>query len=100
MAKVAPVLESAAVVARTVSGLLRRAGLKVGQTVRGKRTEGFWVYRVGYSGRVSVTYWLPGYRPTPDERERRTKACREAFEVLRARGYPVDDRGYIECGGE
>lgn len=49
--------EKAAIVARSVSRLLRKAGFKMANTSnRYHWTEGFFVHRIGLSGTVAVGY--------------------------------------------
>lgn len=92
-----PSLSSAAAVARAVSRLLRAAGFTMSVKGKYRWTEGYWTSRVGYSSRVAVNYHSRFLRYDDEERAWVQLHLDLAWDFLREKGYPVDERGRIEC---
>ena len=95
-------LDSAAVVARTVSRILRQHGFQKADTSnRHYWTEGFYVHRVGYSSSVNVNYHIPHgrYLSLDNDREARWSKVAQMREVLFELGYKFSHPKaiYIEC---
>jgi hypothetical protein len=88
-------LDSAAVVARRISRILRQHGF---QKVRYYgRTEGFYVHRVGYSSTVHVDYHVP--TNTFNWKQNHESKVAQMREVLFELGYKFSHPKaiYIEC---
>lgn len=96
-----PNIESAAVVARVISRLLKKAGFTMADTSDKYRwTEGFHVHRLGYSNTVIVDYNFK----TLNHEQHRAKIREErlkAHNFLSERGYEFDPKYpgllYINC---
>lgn len=98
-----PKTESAAGTARAISRLLRRSDFKMADTSDKFRwTEGWHVSRVGYSGTVSVDYYIPGVLTDihGSIKDRRRAEREKGFKFLQEKGYIFSQPGYIECQGE
>ena len=92
---------SAADTARTVSRILRRAGLPMADKSNKYRwTEGLHVFRVGCSQYVSVSYHGETLRHTVESREIARQTLAAARELLESKGYVLDKQDYIECRRE
>ena len=88
---------------RAVRRTLKTAGWPMGKSLgryapygKPKETiEGIAVRRIGVSGTVALTWmeksWTPGLA--------KAKVA-EAVAVLRAKGFPFDERGWMVCEGE
>jgi hypothetical protein len=64
-------------------------------------TEGVFVHRVGCSSEVSADYRLPANLIQDAESQARRKAERvRVREFLRAKGYPLNETGWVVCKGE
>jgi hypothetical protein len=96
-----PSLESAAVVARTISRTLRKAGFPMSDTSdRFRWTEGFHVHRVGYSRDVGIGYHvLHSDRYRPEHRGRMRDQLGKARAFLESNGYVFEGGAglYIKC---
>lgn len=94
-----PNIESAAVVARVISRLLRKNGFLMSESVdRHNWTEGVYVHRVGYSKELSIDYRLQLSDMTNDEACVRRKEClKKVRQFVSDHGYVLDDRKWIVC---
>ena len=102
---------SAAVTARVISRRLGEIGLPVSHRPKSRwhrASVGLQVHRIGYSCTVAVNYYdprmVPGH-PTPDQREARELALRQARLFLQQWGYSIEtpegwkNALYIRCEG-
>lgn len=96
-----PNLDSAAVTARVISRLLKKAGFRMADTSdRYRWTEGFHVSRVGYSRHVQVDYHNGTWNPMPEQKQKRRDAMALMAAFLTERGYVRDETiggYYIAC---
>jgi hypothetical protein len=107
-----PACDSAATTAAVISRRLGKAGAPMSaRDAHGRRTEGYYVRRVGCSSTVSVDYHcgqdVCGSRyHLPEYRERRRAAYVQLRHWATAQGYTMDNRGwtgngcYIKCERE
>jgi hypothetical protein len=91
---------------QAVRRTLKKAGLPLGKTVgtyqpfgRGQTTiEGFAITRVGVSSTVALHYKEADPGTYDSEKNRRTRQKEaDARDLLRSKGFPFDDRGWMEC---
>ena len=95
----APDVYSAAVTARVISRMLRKAGFKMADTSdRFQWTEGVHVHRVGVSSLVSVDYHCPENVLTPERKTFRKAEKDRALAFLVERGYALEDQTrWVRC---
>jgi metal-dependent HD superfamily phosphatase/phosphodiesterase len=92
----APSVEISSATARVVARRLRKAGFPLFKD-HSKRTgdpsvDGFWVHKMG--DRVEVNYL--GYNAHLRHHAISEKEL-SAYKFLRAEGYAIDDKGFIQC---
>lgn len=83
--------------ARVVSRKMKKAGFvihKDSSRLTGPSIDGYWIRREGSGKRVAVSYL--GYNARLRHLELKEKE-KLAYEFLRAEGYLIDDKGYIQC---
>ena len=65
---------------------------------RQRITPGLQAHRVGCSRSISISYTVDHeIHETDAQREQRKSITRSAWVTLRARGLPVDDKGWMDC---
>jgi len=101
-----PSVSSSCDTARVVSRKLGKAGFVMAKKIdRWTRSDGFYVKRLGCSSTVYVDYhiqnpsWVQAFssEKVKTERQQRNEKLLRAIEFLRAEGYAIDDKGYIQC---
>lgn len=102
----APSVASSCDTARVVSRKLGKAGFEMSKKMdRWTRLDGFYVKRLGCSSTVYVDYhiqnpsWIHAFSAEKVKTELQQKKDKlvRAIEFLRAEGYLIDDKGYIQC---
>lgn len=101
-----PTLSTPRYVASRMRGILRAAGFPMHRKEgryrpfgnQQKVFPGMLVSRVGVSKTVAVSY-SGDWHATGSQREANKATEARAFELLRSEGYPLDDRGWIQCEG-
>ena len=92
--------------ARVVSRKLGKAGFEMSKKIdRWTRIDGFYVKRLGCSSTVYIDYhiqnplWIHAFseEKVKTELQQKKDKLARAVEFLRAEGYAIDDKGYIEC---
>jgi len=106
VASKAPSTFSSCDTARVVSRKLNKGGFVMAKKIdRWTRSDGFYVKRLGCSSTVYVDYhiqnpsWIQAFssEKVKTERQQRNEKLLRAIEFLRAEGYAIDDKGYIQC---
>lgn len=99
-----PSVYSSCDTARVVSRKLKKAGFEMSKKIDNwSRSNGYYVRRLGCSSTVYVDYYNPAWmrNPSGDFATSELKYNREQLQrvagFLRAEGYLIDDKGYIQC---
>ena len=99
-----PMTISSCDTARVVSRKLSRGGFEMSKKIDAwNRSNGFYVKRLGCSKTVFIDYWNPLWMRSPasgfaaSELKYNKEQLQRAIEFLKAAGYQIDDKGYIQC---
>ena len=96
-----PDVYSAAVTARVISRMLKKAGFKMSSKADPKTlTEGIYANRLGCSNFVVVDYWIPrswSVTTLPETKAHGKAERQRALDLLVSKGYVLNSIGYVIC---